>query len=102
MKSTWFRDLTLLAIVIIVGHEQTSRAADRTIDFRRDIRPILSNNCIFCHGPDEKERKGGLDGLRLDTPDGMTVDLGEGKQAVVAGKPELSVLLHPPSRLPRS
>ncbi len=94
MMSTWFRDLTLLAIVIIVGNEQVSRAADRTIDFRRDIRPILSNNCIFCHGPDEKERKGGQDGLRLDTSDGMKVDLGDGKKAVVPGKPELSVLLH--------
>ncbi len=36
-------------------------------DFQREIRPILSNNCFHCHGPDEKERKGGEHGYRLDT-----------------------------------
>lgn len=94
MTSTWFRLLIVFAALISLGSEQASRAADRKIDFRRDIRPILSNNCIFCHGPDEKERKGGQDGLRLDTPDGMGVDLGDGKKAIVPGNPELSVLLH--------
>jgi hypothetical protein len=34
-----------------------------TIDFSRDIQPILSDKCYFCHGPDAKERKGDL---RLD------------------------------------
>ena len=30
------------------------------IDFSRDIQPILSDKCYFCHGPDAKERKGDL------------------------------------------
>ena len=68
------------------------RAADLELDFNRDIRPILSNNCYLCHGPDEAERKGGTDGLRLDTLAGAIADLG-GYQAIVPGNPEKSELL---------
>jgi len=59
------------------------------IDFARQVRPILTDNCFACHGPDEKTRKGGL---RLDTRDGL---FAPGKtQAIVApGKPEASELL---------
>src|SRR5690349_24827419 len=37
------------------------------VDFDRDIRPIVSDNCYACHGPDEKKR---MANLRLDIPDG--------------------------------
>ena len=37
------------------------------IDFSRDIQPILSDKCYFCHGPDANERKADL---RLDQRDG--------------------------------
>lgn len=63
------------------------------VDFNRDIRPLLSNNCLFCHGPDEAERKGGVDGLRLDTADGAAADLGTGARAIVPGDPDKSVLI---------
>ncbi|HEX5446353.1 MAG TPA: DUF1553 domain-containing protein [Pirellulales bacterium] len=62
------------------------------VDFNRDVKPILSNICYKCHGPDPAERKGGADGLRLDTPEGALEDLG-GYAAVVPGKPEESELI---------
>ena len=67
-----------------------ARAADSPVDFNHDIRPILSNRCWKCHGPDEKERQAGL---RMDARDGLTVKLDSGKIAVVAGKPEESELM---------
>ncbi len=70
---------------------QSAFAADE-IDFNRDIKPILSNQCFFCHGPDEAERQGGIDGLRVDTRDGATADLG-GHVAIAPGDIDDSTLL---------
>lgn len=56
------------------------------IDFNRDVRPILSDRCFACHGPDEHDRKAGL---RLDTLAGATEDLG-GYAALVPGNLEES------------
>ena len=68
--------------------------AAEAVNFNRDIRKVLSDNCFKCHGPDEKERKGGKKGarLRLDTPEGAQMDLG-GRQAIVPGHPEKSELV---------
>jgi hypothetical protein len=61
--------------------------------FTRDIKSILSNRCVRCHGPDPEGRAGGGDeGLRLDTFVGATADLG-GHAAIVPGKPDESALI---------
>jgi hypothetical protein len=65
--------------------------ADAQIDFNRDIRRILSDNCFICHGPDANERKGSKGGLRLDLREGALADLG-GYQAIVPGAPAESEL----------
>src|SRR6266446_3098616 len=64
----------------------------RSIDFNRNIRPILSNHCFACHGPDAKKRKGLSKPLRLDTEDGAFADLG-GYAAIVRGNPDESELV---------
>ncbi len=59
-------------------------AAQRPVDFDRDVRPILVESCFACHGPDEAGRKAAL---RLDQPDVLL-----GEAVVVAGDPESSEL----------
>ena len=63
--------------------------ADDRVDFNQDIRPLLSNNCLMCHGPDEDERAADL---RLDTEGGSREDLG-GYAAISPGNPDGSTLL---------
>ena len=77
--------------VLVFAAALPAAAADRPLDYSRDIRPILADNCFRCHGPDEHERKGGKKGarLRLDMPEGAQMDLG-GYQAIVPGHPEKS------------
>jgi Protein of unknown function (DUF1553)/Protein of unknown function (DUF1549)/Concanavalin A-like lectin/glucanases superfamily/Planctomycete cytochrome C len=58
--------------------------ADDKVSFDRDIRPILSDKCYFCHGPDAKERKADL---RLDVESDAKVS------AIVAGRPDESELI---------
>jgi hypothetical protein len=64
----------------------TDAALPKTVQFNRDIRPILADNCYSCHGPDKDKRKAGL---RLDTKDGLFTAI-KGDTPVVPGKPDQS------------
>jgi hypothetical protein len=84
--------LALLGIVIAIGvcrvptraapaHEQRSDP----VSYSRDVRPVLSENCFFCHGQDAGKRKGKL---RLDTEEGQ-----RSKGVVVPGEPGRSEIV---------
>ncbi len=74
MRLSWLV-LTLAAVGVLQAQK---------VDFQREIRPVLSDNCFQCHGPDQGTR---MAGLRLDLKDGL---LASG--VIVSGKPAESKL----------
>jgi hypothetical protein len=92
------RKIKLLSILVIalplllVALDQRARPvkAQVKVDFNRDIRPILSDKCWTCHGPDAAPKK---IRLRLDSEASARADLGGGVRAIVPGHPEQSELV---------
>lgn len=81
--------LIVVFAVLTVGSVPSLRAADEEVDYNRDIRPLLSNTCYQCHGPDDKTREAGL---RLDERDAALAQLDSDGFAIVPGKKEASLL----------
>ena len=81
-KITWF--LPALAVGL-AGFPASMNASEPSLDFNRDIRPILAENCFYCHGQDANKRQADL---RLDDRE-IAIQMG----AVVPGKPTESGLV---------
>lgn len=85
------RFLTSATACLLLILAPTAKGMAQSVDFNRDVRPILSNRCLACHGPDSAHREAGL---RLDEAASATAKLESGKMAVVAGQPEASELMN--------
>ncbi len=85
-----FFSLVFGILLFSLPHNGVANAADETVGkivvFARDIQPILSQNCVKCHGPDKQEK-----GLRLDGPEGIQQAV-KGGEVIVPGKSQESEL----------
>lgn len=75
---------------IVVGLHSVSQAQEAEPDYNREVRPILSDKCFGCHGPDQRNNKAGL---RLDTRESAILPNKHGQAALVPGRPAESGML---------
>src|SRR5579862_4250808 len=74
-----------MAVLVLNGYaQQPPSSQPEKVDYNWQIRPILSDNCYRCHGPDAKSRQAGL---RLDQQESAY------EQAIVPGKPQESEMI---------
>ncbi len=88
-----FALFVLVAAIASLGAAGATAAEAKAVakvDYDRDVRPILAENCYKCHGPDAKEAKAGL---RLDIRESALKAAESGEKAIVPGKPDDSELV---------
>ena len=78
------RQLCLWGVIALVHYATTPGFAEESARFNRDIRPLLSDHCYACHGPDANQREADL---RLDTEQGLA-------SVTKAGDLDESLLFH--------
>ena len=88
-SSPFVRAILITTAWLLASPGPAAGAPADAVRFNRDIRPILSDNCFACHGPDEDDRGGDL---RLDVRAEAIADRG-GMTPIVPGKPEESEIL---------
>ncbi|MGY8746998.1 MAG: DUF1553 domain-containing protein [Pirellulales bacterium] len=75
--------ISFVLIELVWPQSLLALQGDAEVDFNRDVKPILSDRCFLCHGPDAEARESDL---RLDTESGVA-------GVIVAGQPEMSDLI---------
>src|SRR5882672_2315768 len=100
MRRTWRYLLMVVAAALVPAWIWAGAVADQKggakeqaggrVDFDRDIKPIFSENCYACHGPDEAKRKAGL---RLDVKADALKKLKSGDHAIVPGDVSRSTIV---------
>ena len=81
-----------LAAIVLQGCSPTEYQGElpAVVDYNFHVRPILSNSCYVCHGPDVSTREAGL---RLDLRSAATAKRGGGGRAIAPGRPGRSLLV---------
>ena len=87
-----FTKLAVALLAVVCGFSGFAAATAKLapLEYNRDVRPVLSENCFTCHGADSAARKAKL---RLDSFEEATAKRADGSQSIVPGKPDESEVI---------